>query len=134
MPGHSCSKAAVWYAPCGTNPCQNTWKWPQGCTVRDRYLLTVWTVLQGLLITGENQGNICYYHGGLTVSQSISLKTSTRGHLLWSFLQLQCEPFGLLGSREEYPTKCPFVSMPASLSIPLWTRHLKKKNPLYIYI
>lgn len=82
VPGRSCSKAAVWYAPCRTNPCLNTWKWPQGCTVRDGYLLTVRTVLQELLIIGENQGNRCYCRGGPAVSQSISLKTSARGHLL----------------------------------------------------
>lgn len=134
VPGCACDKAAVWYAPRGMNPCQNAWKWPQGCTVRDGYLLAVRTVLQGLLITGENQGKTRYYHSRPTVSQSISLKTSTRRRLLWSFVQLQCEPFGLLGSRGEYPNKCPFVSMPASLSTPLWTRHLKKKKILYIYI
>lgn len=134
-PRCACDEAAVWDAPRGMNPCQNTWKWPQGCTVRDGCLLTVRTVLQGLLITGENRGKTRYYRSGPTVSQSISFKTSTRRHLLRSFVRLQGEPFGLLGSGEEYPNKCPFVSMPASLSTPLWTRRLKKKkkNPLYIY-
>lgn len=135
VPGCTCYKAAVWYSPRGMNPCQNAWKWPQGCTVGARYLLTVRTVLQGLFITGENQGKTHYYRSGRTVSQSISLKTSTRRRLLWSVVRLQCEPFGLLGSREEYPNKCPFVSMPASLSTPLWTCRLKKKKKiLYIYI
>lgn len=132
--GCTCDKAAVWYAPRGTNPCQNAWKWPQGYSVRDGYLLAARTVLRGWLITGQNQGKTRYYRSGPTVSQSISLKTSTRRRLSCSFARLQCEPFGLLGSREEYPNKCPFVSMPASLSTPLWTCRLKKKkNPLYIY-
>lgn len=45
VPSCACDKAAVWYTPRGMNPCQNTWKWPQGCTVRDGYPLAVWTVL-----------------------------------------------------------------------------------------
>lgn len=69
-----------------------------------------------------------------TVSQSISLKTSARRRLLWSFVRLQCEPVSLLGSREEYPNKCPFVSTPASQSVPLWTHCLKKKINPFIYI
>lgn len=134
VPRCTCYKAAVWYSPGGMNPCQNAWKWPQGCTVGARYLLAVRTVLQGLFITGENQGKTHYYCSGRTVSQSVSLKTSTRRRLLWSFVRLQCEPFSLLGSREEYPNKCPFVSMPASLSTPLWTCRLKKKKKSFIYI
>ena len=134
VPGGAGDKAAAWYAPRGMNLCQNAWKWPQGCTVRDGYLLTARTVPQGLLVTGENRGKTHYYCNGPTVSQSISLKTSTRRRLLWSFVWLQCEPFGLLGSGEEYPNKCPFVSMPASLSTPLWTHHLKKKKKSFIYI
>lgn len=47
-------------ALCGTllpqEPMLKTWEWPQGCSVMDRYLCTMQTMLQGLLVTGENQG------------------------------------------------------------------------------
>lgn len=55
LPGCTCSEGSVWNAP-PTGTMLKTWEWPQGCTVMDRYLCTVQTVLQGLLVTGGSQG------------------------------------------------------------------------------
>lgn len=82
---------------------------------------------------GEKKTSYC---SGPTGRQPVRLKASTRRCPSRTFLQLQREPFGVLGSGEEYPNKCPLVSMPASLSSPPWTRRLQKIKIkiLYIYI
>lgn len=100
----------------------------------DGYLCMVQTVLQGLLFAGENQGKTHCYPGGPTISQSISLKTSTRMCLLWSFDGCSVNPWGCWAPGRNIPTSVLWFLRQHLCPSPLWTCRLKKKKSfIYIY-